>query len=220
MTVEVLYYTPIDILDKALTKCWGSECKSDHEDMMKRIDRIINKNKHGSIAEHCIVNFDIKGISRACLQELARHRMQSLSVESTRYTLGRLKLEEPFCSFTIDADGSPTIIVTSEACNRAENYLVFTGEQSVDIASIHALHGLWLQIVKGIPNDKAKYCLPESFKTNLTSSWNIRGLANFFSLRTDKSALWEIRNLANAMFKELPKDYQYLLKEYVKEYNE
>lgn len=95
-TVDVLHYTPIEILDKSLVKCWGSECKSG-DDMLKRIDRIINKNKHGSIAEHCTVNFDIRGISRALLQEVARHRVQSLSVESTRYTLSKkLKNEDSF----------------------------------------------------------------------------------------------------------------------------
>ena len=207
MTVKVLHYTPIEILDTALTKCWGSECKSG-DAMMQRIDRIINKNKHGSIAEHCVVNFDIRGISRACLQELSRHRHQSLSVESTRYTLGRLKLEEPF----IDGDNIYEI--------RASQYLVYTGSPIIDAYSIHALDNLRLAIKLGKSNDIAKYCLPESFKTNLTSSLNIRSLMNFLSLRTDKSALWEIRNLAHAMFNALPEEYKYLLQSYVKDYNE
>lgn len=207
MKVTLLHATPIEILDTALTKCWGSECKTG-DAMMQRIDRIINKNKHGSIAEHCVVNFDIRGISRACLQELSRHRHQSLSVESTRYTLGRLKLEEPF----IDGDNIYEI--------RASQYLVYTGSPIIDNYSIHALDNLRFAIKLGKSNDIAKYCLPESFKTNLTSSLNIRSLMNFLSLRTDKSALWEIRNLAHAMFNALPEEYKYLLQSYVKDYNE
>lgn len=28
MTVKLLHATPIEILDSALTKCWGSDCKT------------------------------------------------------------------------------------------------------------------------------------------------------------------------------------------------
>lgn len=42
---------------------------------------------HESILEHITLTYSVKGISRACLQELARHRHISLSVESTRHTL-------------------------------------------------------------------------------------------------------------------------------------
>ena len=45
------------------------------------------KENHGSILEHINLTYSIEGLSRACLQELARHRLISLSVESTRYTL-------------------------------------------------------------------------------------------------------------------------------------
>ena len=42
---------------------------------------------HESVLEHITLTYSIKGLSRACLQELARHRHISLSVESTRHTL-------------------------------------------------------------------------------------------------------------------------------------
>jgi len=64
------------------------------------LDRVGNQFKHASVLEHISFNFYIKGISRCCLQELARHRMASLSVKSTRYTLNKeLKHEEAFISF-------------------------------------------------------------------------------------------------------------------------
>ena len=50
------------------------------------LTRII-KAGHESILEHINLTYSIKGLSRACLQELARHRHISLSVESTRHTL-------------------------------------------------------------------------------------------------------------------------------------
>ena len=51
--------------------------------------RIINAG-HESVLEHINLTYSIKGISRALLQELARHRHISLSVESTRHTLKKI----------------------------------------------------------------------------------------------------------------------------------
>lgn len=42
---------------------------------------------HHSIIEHTSLSFLIKGTSRGVLQEHARHRIQSISVRSTRYTM-------------------------------------------------------------------------------------------------------------------------------------
>jgi len=207
MTVEILHCTPIEILDKSLVKCWGSECKSG-DDMLKRIDRIINKNKHGSIAEHCTVSFDIRGVSRALLQELARHRVQSLTVASTRYRLGELKLEKQFLN-----EDSETY---EETYLRASKYLVWTHNADVDYTSIKQLELLRQTLLSGVSNDIAKYNLCEAYKVDLVSTWNIRSLMNLFELRTDKSALWEFRDLANAMFNVLPDEYKFLLKDYVK----
>lgn len=45
---------------------------------------------HHSVLEHNVVSMFFKGISRGVLQELARHRIASYSVKSTRYTLDQL----------------------------------------------------------------------------------------------------------------------------------
>lgn len=45
------------------------------------------KSGHESILEHITLTYEVNNLSRACLQELARHRHISLSVESTRHTL-------------------------------------------------------------------------------------------------------------------------------------
>lgn len=43
---------------------------------------------HHSIIEHTTLQFLIKGTSRGVLQEHSRHRLQAISVRSTRYTMG------------------------------------------------------------------------------------------------------------------------------------
>jgi thymidylate synthase (FAD) len=45
---------------------------------------------HHSILEHINLSFLVKGTSRAVLQEHARHRIQAISVRSTRYTMSTL----------------------------------------------------------------------------------------------------------------------------------
>ena len=203
MTVTLLHHTPLNICSNAIRTCWQSFDKSDNggEKDRELIDRVGNKFKHSSTLEHITYNFYIKGISRALLQELARHRMASLSVKSTRYTLKELKSEE---SFTISDK------------ERAEKYLVYTGVNEVDEASIKALENLRVILKSGVSNDKAKYCLPESYKTELTWSINARSLQNFINLRSDKSALWEIQDLARTIYNTLPEDHRYLYKEQIK----
>ena len=194
MQVTLLHNTPLTVCSNAIRTCWQSFDKSDNGGEKDRdlIDRVGNKFKHASTLEHLAYNFYIKGISRACLQELARHRMTSLSVKSTRYTLKELK-------------DSGDIDYTK--------FLVLTGNETVDDASKTALDNLQKILQSGVSNDIAKYCLPESYKTELAWSINARSLQNFLHLRSSKDALWEIRNLANAVLEALPEDHRYLFED-------
>jgi len=45
---------------------------------------------HHSVIEHSVLTYVIVGTSRGVLQEHARHRIQSLTVQSTRYTMSNL----------------------------------------------------------------------------------------------------------------------------------
>ena len=92
-----------------------------------------------------------------------------------------------------------------------------SGVEMVDEMSIRALENLRIVLVAGISNDRAKYCLPESYKTELTWTINARSLQNFISLRSDKAALWEIRDLARAVYEALPEDHRYLFENSLKE---
>jgi thymidylate synthase (FAD) len=197
MKITLNHYTPLLICADAIRTCWQSFDKSDEggEKDKELIDRVGNKFKHASTLEHLVYNFYIEGVSRALLQELARHRIASLSVKSTRYTLKELKNEESF---------------TCKDLERASKYLVLTGVEMVDEMSLKALENLRLVLVEGISNDKAKYCLPESYKTELTWTINARSLQNFLTLRSDKSALWEIQNLAHSLYDALPEEHKYL----------
>ncbi len=200
MQITLLHYTPLDVCAHAIRTCWQSFDKSDEggEKDKALIDRVGNKFKHASTMEHLVYTFYIQGISRALLQELARHRLASPSVKSTRYTLKELKEGEPF----IEDDYIG-----------AEKFIVLTGNALVDSASIKALNNLQAILKSGVSNDIAKFCLPESYKTELTWTINARSLQNFLTLRSNKAALWEIRKMAYALYDTLPEEHQYLFGE-------
>ena len=202
MDVNLLNYTPLWICSNAIRTCWQSFDKGDNggEIDLALIDRVGNKLKHASTLEHLFYNFYIKGISRACLQELARHRIASLSVKSTRYTLKELKNESEF---------------KPNDFNNASRYIVLTSNEFVDNASINALENLRQILNQNTSLDIAKYCLPESYKTELSWSINARSLQNFLSLRSSKSALWAIRDLANLIYQDLPQEHKFIYQDFI-----
>ena len=193
--VKLLHYTPLPICSNAIRACWQSFDKSDDggEADKSLIYRVGNINKHKSTLEHLYYNFYIKGISRACLQELARHRIASYSVKSSRYTLKELRKAD---------------ISSLESASR---FIKLTGNELVDNASLNALKAL--QNLLNQPDmkmDFAKFAMPESYLTELAWSINARSLQNFLELRSSNYALWEIKDLAEAVFEALPQEHKYL----------
>jgi len=223
-SVELLQHSSLENCAKAIRTCWQSFDKSDcgGDKDKDLIDRVGNKFKHSSTLEHLSYTFYIKNISRALLQELARHRIASLSVKSTRYTLKELKDEK---SFTKGLSLANWVAATSAEMDQvyddnrfssAEKYLVFTGEPYTDASSVQALENLRVVLNLNISNDTAKYCLPESYKTELTWTINARSLQNFLSLRSSTAALLEIQSLAFELFSALPEDHKYLFENNIK----
>lgn len=223
--VTLLHHTPLYIASDGARTCWSSQDKSDTDRIssvigpkdLALIDRVGNQFRHASILEHISMNFFIDGISRACLQELARHRHASLSVKSSRYTLTELKRLAPFKNSFDDL----RINTKDEYINKdgilASDYLVMTSCDTVNTNSVYALERLRAALANGISNDICKYCMPEAYRTQLTWTINLRSLQNFISLRTDRKALPEIQHLARLIYAALPADLQSLVSHCVKE---
>jgi thymidylate synthase (FAD) len=136
--------------------------------------------------ENLIFSFNIVGFSRAVLQQVARHRAFSLSVQSTRYTLKKRLKQETKIDF-----------------NNADKYIVLTKNDAIDKANIEQLNRL-IEIMKSpISNDVLKYAIPESFKTEFVLTTDYKGLDNFLKLRGSKDAMEEIRILAKMIYESL-----------------
>ena len=197
MKVKLLNATPLKIAIEAIRRCYDS-CGDDLGKKDLKLLKSIIKNGHTSTIEHIAFTFDIQGISRAALQELARHRIASLSVESTRYTLKKLK--------NIDIREF-----------KYEDYLVETGNPMVDRYSRGALDRTISCLNDKIKNDLTKYTLPESYKTSLIWTINARSLRNFLELRSSSKALWELRALSIEIIDSLPEEYLILFEDIIKE---
>lgn len=203
MNVTLLHHTPLNICSNAIRTCYQSFKQGDDGGEKDRalIHKVGNVFKHASTLEHLYFNFYIKGISRACLQELARHRIASLSVKSSRYTLKELKKCESF-------------LPNNEAnLARASEFIVLIGNDLVDSTSLVALENLRILLCEGVKNDYAKYCMPECYKTELAWSINARSLQNFLELRSNARALWEMQDLAKAIFEVLPSEFKFLFED-------
>ena len=215
MTIKLLHNSPLWLASHAIRMSHDNHHLSDTSNSddnigvkdRQLIARVGNKLKHKSVLEQLVYWFDIDGISRACLQELARHRTARLTVKSSRYTLDEVKKAgDLFTYYTASWLWKWDII---------EKFIVLTGDAEVDSASACALSSLQDALCSGISNDKAKYCLPEAFKTRLQFQLDGRNLQNFLELRTSKDALWEIQQLAKAIYEALPSEHKYLYSEYV-----
>ena len=198
MHVNLMACTPALIAIQAIRRCWNSEEAGDsymHNSTVTKVGpkdealvkRIIGFN-HTSTVEHLYYNFEILGMSRAILQELARHRHASLSVQSTRFCLKKL----------LSKDAKP------------EDYVVSSGDPDVDALVVGQMERVMaLMFAKPhIGNDRLKYALPEAFKTDLQWSVNARSLRNFLVLRLAPKAHFEIQELAAKVALSIPKDHR------------
>ena len=102
--VTLLQESGLGVAEIAARTCYDSFENSENESVknaMQEMDReAINSiensqllsnlawvHHHHSIIEHATLSFLIEGTSRGVLQEHARHRLQAISVRSTRYTM-------------------------------------------------------------------------------------------------------------------------------------
>ena len=171
----------MSIIIEATRTCYDSMSKSDNlgDKDLALLKKIIDS-KHESVLEHMVFTFKITDISRACLQELARHRIASYSVKSTRYTLKELR-------------DTPD--------NELEKFLIDDIESIVKSSAIDSLKKIKMMLNMSNPDmDKIKYALPECYKTELVWTINLRSLRNFLKLRLSLKAHQEIRKLATIIY--------------------
>ncbi len=138
--------------------------------------------------EHIYFTFKIEGISRACSHQLVRHRHCSFTQRSQRY-----------CS----EDGFETIKpMTFSQKDTVGGYEHLMGFIAEDYEGWQTL---------GVPNEDARYILPNACATSLYLSCNLRELIHMANERLCTRAQWEIRDLVKAMCKLVDPQLHFML---------
>jgi len=216
--VELLHKSPLWNGIIGARTCYDSHKYSDTDSYSNKLgekDKILLKNLikigHTSVIEHIYYTFRIKDVSRLFLQQLARHRLASYSVESTRYTLSKhLKNEQAFENISNYYPNSNL--------KRIIKYITLTGNLTVDNININQLNNIRNLLRIGIPQDIVKYMIPDALKTTIIWTINARSLRNFFRLRYDKHAHIEIRLIASEVYNSLPEiDKEILFSDIIEE---
>lgn len=177
MQVELLSHTidPLFTCEEAACECYDSVPDIEHP---ARILSACIKSGHQSVAEHATFTFKISGISRACLAQLTRHRLAAFSVRSQRYCK-----EDDFGYVTPQtiADNPDAAEIYHELMNTISHAYTYLTDKC------------------GIPNEDARFVLPNACETSLTMTVNLRELIHICHERLCNRAQWEISELVQRM---------------------
>ena len=173
----------LDRLEGAARTCYKSERKIAPKSAEHLLRKII-KRGHYSVLEHVTVSIRIvcdRGISH----ELVRHRVASFSQESTRY-----------CSYDKDQFGSEVTFIDLKDHLKSEKlYTIWLS------AMAKAERAYFNMLAEGAPPEMARSVLPNSLKTELVMTCNLREWRHFFALRAQPAAHPQMRELAKQMLK-------------------
>lgn len=189
---------------------------------------------HHSILEHANLSYLVRGTSRGVLQEHARHRMQAISVRSTRYTMSGVinafvasfgnkdffiaKVQEFDMFVTLDAEYNKIEIgamfdkLTYQK-SKVENFNeLAVAKSSLELLGQHSdsqvlFDALQAGKKKRNVGDAFKHIITDNVKVDMVVTFNLRSLKNYFTLRQSGAAYFQIRWLAQEMMHVTPKKY-------------
>lgn len=119
------------------------------------------------------------------MAQLTRHRLMSVCCESQRYCRYDLTNGDDWCVIPPEIEANP---------EARELFLEGERKDALDYMAL---------LEMGIKPEDARYKLPNSMKTNLVVTMNVRELFHIFDMRAASSAQWEIRSLVVEMYKTL-----------------
>lgn len=188
-SIEIL--TPIDrekilkTIELAGRTCYKSEDKITEDSASQFVKKVI-RSGHLSVIEHYNITFKLI-CDRGCSHEVVRHRISSYSQESTRYA-----------NYSKDKfDNQITVIKPFFFENDSEKLNVW-------IKAMDYAEQAYMKLIKlGATPEQARSVLPNSLKTELVVTMNLRELRHFLKLRTSKASHPQIREIAIPLLEKL-----------------
>ena len=173
-------------LERIGRTCYKSESNIT-DDSAERFIKNIIKNGHESVLEH--VSISVRVIcDRGVTHEIVRHRIASYSQESTR-----------FCNYSNDKFGNELTFI-KPIFNK---YNCDAGMYDTFEDTCRFIETRYFEMLKhGATPQEARSILPNSLKTEIVMTMNLREWRHFFKLRCDKAAHPQTREIANMILKE------------------
>lgn len=187
-SAEILQITelPLNLIEQAGRTCYKSEEKICKDSNIAFTEMIL-KRGHESVIEHA--HATVKFIcDRGVSHEIVRHRIASYSQESTRYC----DYEGGHVTFIIPdwvSIGPGEFSDIHPACGEQGDTVWFTAMQIAEQRYKMARTAGWKP-------EQARSVLPNSLKTEVIMSANLREFRHFFKLRTAKAAHPSMREVA------------------------
>ena len=188
------------LIERAGRTCYKSESNI-KEDSAEKFIRAIIKRGHESVIEH--EKITVRFITdRGVTHELVRHRLASYSQESTRY-----------CNYSNDKFGNELTFI--KPC------FWYDDEEKRKIweESLKNIEENYFKLIEsGARPEEARSILPNSLKTEIVVTMNMRQWRHYFKMRCDKAAHPQIRELSIRLLREFNEKLPVLFGDIAEEY--
>ena len=168
-------------IEKIGRVCYKSEDRITEGSAQKFVEKIL-KSRHESVIEH--EKITVKVIcDRGITHEIVRHRIASYSQESTRY-----------CNYSEDKFGKELTFI------RPVFWDVNSKEMCIWEENMREVEKTYNELITlGARPQEARSVLPNSLKTEIVITMNLREWRHFFKLRTSKHAHPQMQQIANSL---------------------
>ena len=145
--------------------CYKSENSITELSAVKMVESLINRG-HEAMLEHQSISVKFI-VDRGVSHELVRHRMASYAQESTRY-----------CNYSKDKFGNELTFISPCFWNKGSR------EYEEWYAAMNSAEDIYFELIDwGVTPEQARTVLPNSLKTEICMTANLREWRHFFKLR-------------------------------------
>jgi len=204
-SIKFLWMTenPLKTIEAAGRTCYKSEDRITDSSTISFVKRLIDRG-HFAMIEHASASYKIV-CDRGVSHEIVRHRLFSYAQESTRYCnyKGGVEFIVP-CWFEDDFE-TRFYLDIEDGWPEEENEWVNVMEMCEE-SYLTLLHCGWTP-------QQARSVLPNSLKTEIVVTGNLREWLHFFSLRCAKSAHPQMQEVANMLLMDIKERVQVIFDE-------
>jgi len=181
--------SPPDEILENIERC-GRICYKSEEritpDSAQTFVRNIIRSGHESVIEHETITVKVI-CDRGVTHEIVRHRIASYSQESTRY-----------CNYSKDKFGQELTFI--KPCFWNEDHIAY----AIWIQQMQQVEDAYMKMISlGVAPEQARSVLPNSLKTEIVMSMNLREWRHFFRLRTSTKAHPQMREISIMLFEKM-----------------